>query len=400
MVNGLRKARKYSWKQFFDHLSAYRKELKLLLSKNPTPGVCSVKSIHTITALLPKWCDNIAQNMSDILKSGDISCLVCKTRKNNKCHKLDKLKEMVNDPDHEYEIEDIARECELPLDMMEYLVKQSMTYHFVPIAGSHICIGCKERILASEPALIISGGPSVYTYNHLDLLKEYGFKGDIFVVGKMLKDVLEKGIVPDYVGAIDAAEEDTKFFDYDIVDKYSDKMIGLFGITTHPTTQQRFKGKRYYFSGYIGESETPNISHIFHLMTRTSNISVSGNIGSCMYNVASYLGYNPIVMIGMDLSFPTVQDMKDYYPWATDDDWKRTINIGGKEVPMYKRKMNPVYKKPYYVDSVFESYEISHKSWAKNLAFHGIQTINCSEQGALYGKYIKNIRFKEYLENQ
>lgn len=74
--------------------------------------------------------------------------------------------------------------------------------------------------------------------------------------------------------------------------------------------------------------------------------------------------------------------------------------MGDKEAPMYKKMWNPVYKKPYYVDSVFESYKISHLSWAKSLAEQGIKTINCTEGGALHHNSIKNMKFEDFLKSK
>ena len=397
-VNTIRRKRGYSWKLFFDHLHKHNKDLIRLLSTELDTGVCTYKSMQTVATFLPKWCENIAGNMTDIQKHGDVSYLTCKTRKDNKCYKLNKLNTLLKDS-VEHEMEDVAKECELPLDMMDYFIKHAYTYNFVPIAGSHICIGCKNRLYAGKPALIIGGGPSLEEHNHLELLKKYGFNGDIFVVGKELKNVLEHGIVPKYVGALDAEEFDTTFFNHDIVDKHTDNITALFGTTIHPTTKERWKGNRYYFTGYISEAEVANVSHVFHLMTKTSTLSVSGNIGSCMSNVATYLGYNPIVLIGMDLSFPTLENMKEYFPNATEEDWNRELTIGEKTVPMYKRGWNPDFKKQYYIDSVFESYKLSHLSWAKVLKHQGIKTINCSEQGSIHGKHIESMKFEDYLKS-
>jgi len=400
-VNLLRKQRKYKWHDFFEHLYTYRRNVVNLLNRGIEPDLCVIKSAQTVTALLPKWCDNISKNMSDIIINGDIADIICKTRKDNKCWKITKLKEMCTDPNKEYEKEDIAAECQIPVQELETYIKHAYTYTHVGCAGSNICSPCHEYVRANKPALIIGGGPSLEQHNHLEMLKEYGFDGDIFVVSKELKNVLEHGIVPTYTGALDAEEFDTSFFDHDIVDKHSDQITAFFGINIHPTTVQRWKGKRYYFSGYLSEADMPNISHTLHLLTHTSQLSVSGNIGSCLYNIASFLGYNPIITIGLDLSFPTLQDLKNYYPKATKEDWKRKIQIGSKEIKQYYRRNNPVYNKQYYIDSVFESYAVSHKSWADTLyAYYNIKTINCSEQGSLYGNSITNIPFKEYLENK
>lgn len=398
-VNKLRILRRYTWAQMFEHLYVHRGGFASLLGREMKENICTVKSGQTVVSLLPKWCANTARNMSDILNAGDISNLLCDTRKDNSCPKLAKLKEMLFDKKNEYEIDDVARELSIPPEILSILIRNVMTYKFQNGTGSVMCFGCDKYKPANKPALIIAAGPSLKTYNHLALLKKYGFNGDIFVVSKVLKDVLEHGIVPTYFGCLDAEEADTAFIDHDIVDEYADQITGLFGINIHPTTVQRWKGKRYYFSGYIGE-EIPNLSHVFHLLTETSNISVSGNIGSCLYNIASYLGYNKIVLLGMDLSFPSIKNMKEYYPYATEEDWKREDIINGKKQPKYKRGYNPDFKMTYYTEPVFEAYRISTLSWTKTLTSSGIKIINCSEQGSLHGNGIVSMKFEDYLKTQ
>lgn len=399
-VNKLRRLRRYTWHDFFEHLYNYKGGLTNFFNRSKDVDLGSLKSIQTVNILLPKWCDNIAHNCHDIIDSGDISTLICKTRKDNKCWKLEKLKEKYNDKE-EYDAEDICKDLNINPQSLEMLLRHAMTYDFVTCAGSAICNGCQNYFNANKPALIIAGGPSLKTYNHLDLLKKYGFEGDIFAVSKELKNVLEHGIIPNYVGALDADEFDTSFFNHDIVDKYSNQITAFFGTNVHPTTVQRWKGKRYYFTGYISEAEMPNIAHVFHLITRTSTLSVSGNIGSCLYNIASFLGYNPIITIGLDLSFPTIKDMKAYFPPTTEENWNKTMMVGNKERKQYKRGFNPYFKKQFYYDSVFEAYTLAHKSWSDLMSKgFGLKSINCSEQGSLYGKGIECMRFEDYLKNQ
>lgn len=398
-INKIRKIRNYTWAEMFEHMYVHRGAFISMMGREMKEDICSTKSGQTLFKLLPLWCSNIGHNIPDILEAGDISNIVCDTRKDNSCPKLAKLKEMLYDKKNEYDIDVIAKELSIPSEIISILIRNVMTYKFQNGTGSAMCHLCDKFKPANKTALIIAGGPSLKTYNHLELLKKYGFNGDIFCVSKVLKDVLEAGIVPKYWGSLDAEEFDTTFIDHDIVDKHKDEMTALFGINIHPTTIKRWKGKRYYFSGYIGE-EIPNISHVFHLITETSNISVSGNIGSCMYNIASYLGYNKMVLIGMDLSFPTIKDMKEYYPHATEEDWKRQDVVNGKKQPKYKRWYNPDFKKTYYTEPVYEAYKISTLSWTKVMTSSGIPVINCSEQGSLHGNGIISMKFEDYLNDQ
>jgi hypothetical protein len=400
-MNRLRKAHRYTWADFFKHLVSYKQLTVNLFNRGLTPDLCTVKSMATVGALLPKWCSNIGQNMSDIIEGGDISTLVCKTRYENKCYKLDKLEQMLKDDSIEYTQEETALKCEIPLDMLDQMLRKIVSStDFVSIAGSKVCDKCTNVISTRKPALIIGAGPSLYQNGQLQLLNEKGFNGDIFVVSKALKPVLDAGIVPTYVGALDAEEYDTTFFDHDIVDQYADQITGLFGINIHPTTWKRFKGKRKYFSGYISESDVANVSHTLHLITKTSSLSVSGNVGSSLYNIASFLGYNPIVMIGMDLSFPTMQSMKEYYPKSKKEDWDRTFEIGTKKIKAYKRGYNKHFKTGYFIEPVFDSYRISTLSWAKALRMNGIVTINCTEGGSIHSKDILCMKLKDYLNEQ
>lgn len=399
-INKIRKMRHYTWAEMFEHFYVHKGAFVSMMGREMKENICSTKSDQTVAKLLPAWCYNVARNMPDILQSGDISHMICDTRKDNTCHKLAKLKQMLYDKKNEYDIDTISKELFIPPELISTLIRNIITYKFQNGTGSAMCTNCDKFKSPNKAALIIAGGPSLKTYNHLQLLKEHEFNGDIFVVSKVLKDVLDNGIIPQYVGALDAEEFDTTFIDHDIVDKYSDKMTGLFGINVHPTTVQRWKGKRYYFSGYIGE-EIPNISHVFHLMTETSNISASGNVGSCLFNIASYLGYNKMVLLGMDLSFPTVKSMKEYYsPHATEEDWKGQDVVNGKKQPKYKRWFNPEFKKQYYTEPVYEAYKISTLSWIKTLTSNGTPVINCSEQGSLHGNGITSMKFEDYLKSE
>ena len=230
-----------------------------------------------------------------------------------------------------------------------------------------------------KPALIIASGPSL---TKTQLLQVDTTKYDVFCVSKILTTLLDNKIKPKYVVSIDAEEADTQF-----IQNYEDG-IGLFGITIHPSTSKKWKGNRYYFIGDIDNNCFPNISYIFHLLTKKTRLAANGNVGSCALNLATLLGHKEIVLLGMDLSFPTMNSMCGYFHNFDMKTWTKD---------QYKIGYNPYFNCRYYCDSTFSTYLQSTRSWCKLFHDDGIQIYNCTEGGGLYGAGIKCKTFEEYL---
>ena len=151
-------------------------------------------------------------------------------------------------------------------------------------------------LATNTPALIISGGPSLYNTDVLDVLEDEGFNGDIFAVGRVLKTLLDREIIPKYVGFLDAEQFDTTFIDYEIVDEYADEMTALMGTVVHPTTVRRWPGEIAFYNGWVPDWATPNISHMLHLFTNKIVMNVGGNVGSALWNTSVMFENNPIGM--------------------------------------------------------------------------------------------------------
>jgi len=355
------------------------------------------QTINTVQALLPIWCDNIVNNIPYIKRYGSLSKLLC--RSYPKCWKLDKLKEYFF-ASEEYDVRFIEKECGLSKEII-LQIGQLFLMDTSTLSGTSSCDGCKDEILIKKPVLIIGGGPSLDTYNHLELLKKYGFNGDIFCVSSILKKVLEYGIIPNYVVSIDAENHDTMFLEHEIIKEHSDKITGIFSVTVHPSTNECFKGNRYFIQGYINPETAPNVGHMIYLFTNVLSIVTCGNVGSSCITLASSMGYNPIITIGLDLSFPTEKELKHYYDSIihTWDKRKKEIDWNLPEYK-YKHMINPDFNKEYYIDKTFESYAISTKEIIYHLSSVNKLIINCTEQGALHSKHIKAMKFIDYLENQ
>lgn len=347
-------------------------------------------SALTIHISITQWCQNLADNIKTIKANSSIGNLTCKTYPN--CFKVSKLQEYALS-DKETDIKIVSKECGLTNNQIAYLF-DGLFYEY-SFAGSDICSDCKEYTKANKPCLIIGGGPSIKKYNHIKLLKEHGFNGDIIATDSIACKLLEEGIIPTYMNSADASPHVKNLINYDVMHKYSDKITGLFSTVTHPSVLDIFKGKKYFYNSYINQE----ITDIFFLMTNIPRINSCGNVGSSSIILAHYLGYNPIIFIGMDLSFESEEDMKIYHSDNTSK-----FNPNNRQIDWtkhkYKIETNPIYNKKYYMDKVFEFYKSTLLYNMKEMAKDGINLINCTEQGALYGKDIKNITFEEYLKHQ
>lgn len=395
-LNKARKLCKLTWGEVFERLDSKREVvLNRIFGTNSKSEHCQKQSLATVSHLLPLWCENISHNMTYIQQHGPVTKIVCDCHPN--CWKLDILREKVHSKE-EFSVEEVAKESKVPQELVEHS-QQILLIKGANYAGTAACINCEHYTLAKKPALIIGNGPSLTKFKHLGLINEYGFDGDIFCVTAALKKVLDAGIIPKYIGSLDAEDKDTNFIDFPIVDEAvknnPDKMIGLFGTTIHPTTNERYKGNRLFYSGHISELDVANLSHMIHLLTKAPAMNTCGNVGSSLWSLAIFMGYNPIILIGMDLSWESLEEMKKYYPNSVDESW-----YDENKKPRFKRWYNKDCKVQYYTEPVYESYKISMIEWMRVLGKAGAITINCTEQGALHGKGINNVKFEEYLKTQ
>lgn len=349
----------------------------------------------TVHTLMPLWCDNVYKNQKYITDETNFAKLLCKTYP--ECHKLKKLQSICFSNDS-YAPELVTCITELPEQIINNAYKYCVE-NFPTYTGTYVCDGCVHKISTNKPALIIAGGPSLEAHNHLKLLQEHGFNGDIFCVTSVLKKVLEHNIKPKYFCSLDSGKKDTDYLNYEIIQD-TKNITGLLAITVLPDTNKVFKGKRYFFNPYIDNTYCPNLSYTFNLMTKCPTIGTGGNVGTNAIMLAYSLGYNPIIVIGLDLSFETYDDMVKYYENDHQPYWNTTSRKIEFDETKYKIMHNTTFNKKYYIDVVFNFYAESTISMIKTAKNFGRDIINCTEQGAIYDKEIINTSFKEYLTNQ
>lgn len=349
----------------------------------------------TVDFLLPIWCNNIFHNEKYINEKTNFSSLLCNTFP--KCYRLEKLK-TIHYSDNEYTMEETVTQTELPNN----IIKDAFKYcneNFQSYIGTNVCENCKNRTKANKPALIIAGGPSLETHKHLNLLNEIKFRGDIFCTSIVLKRLLEINIIPKYFSVLDAEIDEPVYLNHDIIHKYNNELTALFSVSILPKTNEIFKGKRFFYNPYLDNEPNSPTFNVFRLMTKCSSIHTGGNIGTTTIMLAAALGYNPIIVIGYDLSFQTPEEIKRYYKNDLHL-WKQNPKDSPWDKSMYHVGLNPHFNKKYYTTDLFYAFKESSLFLLNLLVESGITIINCTEQGAVYHKNIISMPLIEYLKSQ
>uniref|UniRef100_A0A6M3J4S2 6-hydroxymethylpterin diphosphokinase MptE-like domain-containing protein n=1 Tax=viral metagenome TaxID=1070528 RepID=A0A6M3J4S2_9ZZZZ len=244
------------------------------------------------------------------------------------------------------------------------------------------------------PVLVIGAGPSLEREKHLDLLAESNWKYPIISTDRTLVPLLERGIVPDLVGSVDGHPIISKFYDGELVDKYADRLKAVLPITIHPNTA-KFKGEKYWYvprmddfdvDGWI--SLTKSLQH----MVWKSVLVTGGCAGTFCWNLGLYLHCNPLILIGMDLSYDTTDYKQTIYYNALLNYYKGDE----KQVEQAIQKgYNPIYRRHYLIDPVFQTYHAFMMNYINQV---DVTTVNCTEGGSVFGGKVLCSNFREVLE--
>jgi len=280
-------------------------------------------------------------------------------------------------------------------------------------------------------ALIVSGGPSLRIVNHLKLIKKFEDKLIIICSDGSLFFLLENGIIPDLVVSLDPhptriirwfgdqnlnkkkIKKDNYFRSQDIDTKFkreldtNKKILSLtkkYGknlnvalCTSAPKNVLRrlieIKARIYWWNPFLDNPvDKKSLSQKLFALNKLPLINSGGNVGSASWMIAdSVINCKKIVMIGMDFSYyiDTKVQKTQYYGILKKTFGKKYLNF------FYKKIYNPIYKKYFFTDYVYD--------WYKNIFLEMISnsktiSINCTEGGILFGKNIRNMRFKDFLK--
>jgi len=266
-----------------------------------------------------------------------------------------------------------------------------------------------------KSAIVIGRGPSVKKNGHLEMLAKSNFNGAIVCCDGALITTLKAGVTPEkfpnfYVVSIDPYSPAMKFYDDKIVDKYGDKIKGIFSIIVKPTTVEnaRKSGIKIHWlhSLFDYEEGKKSFNQISALMVRAKNhpdglpaIQTGGNVGTSSWFIAwRILKCSTVALIGIN------------HGWNEDDPWEKIISHGSNFVKtdvvdrksatfqkLFKKIHNPDFNCNCIVDPLFQFYSSALKEFIVRSP-EWLTTINATEGGSIFGDRITGMPFNTFLE--
>ena len=266
-----------------------------------------------------------------------------------------------------------------------------------------------------KSAIVIGRGPSVKKKGHLEMLAKSNFNGAIICCDGALINTLKAGVTPEkfpnfYVVSIDPYSPAMKFYDDKIVDKYGDKIKGIFSTLSHPQAVEnaRKSGIKIHWLHPLFDYEEgkKSFNQISASMVRAKNhhdglpaIQTGGNVGTSSWFIAwRILKCATVALIGIN------------HGWNEDDPWEKIISHGSDLVKtdvvdrksatfekLFKKIYNPDFNCNCIVDPLFQFYSSALKEFIVRSP-EWLTTINATEGGSIFGDRIIGIPFNTFLE--
>ena len=273
----------------------------------------------------------------------------------------------------------------------------------------------KTSSLSNEnSAIVIGRGPSIKKHNHLELIANSDYEGSIVCTDGALINALKAGITPDkfpkfYVVTIDSRKEIKEHYNDDIVDKYGDKINGIFATIVNPLAVGRARQsgiKIHWLHALFDYNEgKKSFNQISALMVRAKKhlsglpaIQTGGNVGTSAWFVSwKILKCNVVSLIGIN------------HGWNEDDPLELIATHGhthseiklDKDDPVFSKLFpkvyNPEFKCYCILDPIFQYYSNALKEFILRSP-SWLSTINATEGGCIFGDRIKCITLANFLQ--
>lgn len=280
-----------------------------------------------------------------------------------------------------------------------------------------------------DAAIIVSAGPSLHRRHPAPAILASKFKGPIVAADGSLGYCLRNGLVPDYVVTVDpgptriirwfgdpalAHREADDYFQrqdldptlnreeqvrnqelIELVNRYGRGIKAIISTSVNPEVSLRCLEAGmglYWWNPLYDDYDAPNsYSRRVYQLTKVPCMVTGGNCGTSAWVFAhAVLHSKRTALLGMDLSYhPDTPIQNTQY-------YKELVELfGDRAEEAFIRVYNPYLKETWYTDPTYYWYRQGLLELARQA---DCETYNCTEGGIVFGKGIKFIPFKDFLE--
>ena len=240
------------------------------------------------------------------------------------------------------------------------------------------------------PAIIVSAGPSLE--KNIRKLKEIKNKTLIIAVDTAMKPLFSHNISPHFIITIDPQKKNSKYFRN--VDFKDSVLIAESSVDKEAIDS--FNGAIYFINSIF-----PLAKYFMEELGDRGDITTGGSVSTAAYDFAIRIGANPIIMVGLDLSFPNYQThIKGSY--HEENFFTEIYKLDSYDSRIYKvliagnlREEKNIYNEKVWTDSRFDMY----KNWYEEQCEKNnkIKFYNATEGGIIING-MENIRLEELIK--
>ncbi len=231
-----------------------------------------------------------------------------------------------------------------------------------------------------RPAIVISAGPSLG--RAVDLLRDPSVRERfvLIAVQTVLRPLLAEGIRPHFVTALDHHEISARF--YEGIDAQSVDGVTLVAeAKVNPSVLEAYPGEiRLVGDEHLDALLGPSLARMH------ARLRPGATVAHLAYELARYLGCDPVLLVGQDLSFTDGQ----YYAagaaihdiWAAELNAFRSLEMFEHERIVRQRHLliegRDARGRRVYTDEQMHSYLVQFSELFERDAGRGMRTIDCS----------------------
>ena len=240
------------------------------------------------------------------------------------------------------------------------------------------------------PAVVVSAGPSLE--KNIRKLKELKDKAIIIAVDTAMKPLSSHNISPHFVITIDPQKKNSKYFRN--INFKDTILIAESSVDNEAISS--FKGAIYFL-----DSIFPLAKYFMKPLGKRGDITMGGSVSTAAYDFAIRIGANPIIMLGLDLSFPNHQThIKGSY--HEENFFTEIGKLDSYDSRIYKvlvsgnlREEKNVYGESVFTDSRFDMYRNWYEEQCK---INSSKKFYNATEGGVIIKAMENITVDELLK--